>query len=295
MLLYYHQDPLGNFGDDLNPWLWERLLPGWFSGHLAHEPGRRAAGAIGEPLFIGIGTLLNEKVPEAPLRIVFGTGAGYGTRPRLDASWEICCVRGPDTADALGLDRRFAVTDPAALVRVLPLPQPRARWRTAYMPHCSSVRNADWRAICDELRIGFVDPQDPVDAVLAALRSTELLVTEAMHGAIVADALRIPWIAVTSSPAILESKWVDWCKSLGIDYVPARLPMIWKAKPGAGAFARLRPAVKTSLAKMALKRVLAFGRPVLSAPARLERATDELQARLEAFKRRHPRGGAPGE
>ena len=30
MKLYYYKAPLGNFGDDLNPWLWPRLLPDIF-------------------------------------------------------------------------------------------------------------------------------------------------------------------------------------------------------------------------------------------------------------------------
>lgn len=294
MLLYYHQDPLGNFGDDLNPWLWSRLLPGWFSGDLAHEPKRRAAGPIAEPLFVGIGTLLNQNVPEGPPKIVFGAGAGYGPGPRLDASWEFFCVRGPDTASALGLDPALAVTDPAVLVRVVPpAPNGAAVRRMAYMPHCSSARNANWGSLCEDLGIGFIDPHEPVDAVLSGVRSTEVLVTEAMHGAIVADALRIPWIAVSSSPAILGSKWVDWCKSLGLEYRPERLPAVWKTRPDGGAVARLRPRIKMSLAKLALRRVLASGAPVLSKRDRLERVTDELLARLERFKQRHPRPPEP--
>ncbi len=27
MRLYYFKDPRGNFGDDLNPWLWKQLWP----------------------------------------------------------------------------------------------------------------------------------------------------------------------------------------------------------------------------------------------------------------------------
>ena len=45
MKLVYYQDPKGNFGDDLNPWLWERLLP----GRLDDDPSE---------LLVGMGTIL---------------------------------------------------------------------------------------------------------------------------------------------------------------------------------------------------------------------------------------------
>ena len=30
MKIYYFKDPVGNFGDDLNSWLWDTLIPGYF-------------------------------------------------------------------------------------------------------------------------------------------------------------------------------------------------------------------------------------------------------------------------
>jgi succinoglycan biosynthesis protein ExoV len=65
-----------------------------------------------------------------------------------------------------------------------------------------------------------VDPCWPVEQVLAAIGQTKVLLAEAMHGAIVADALGIPWIPIITSPRILTFKWRDWCSSLGLDYRP---------------------------------------------------------------------------
>ncbi len=67
MQLYYFKDRRGNFGDDLNPWLWRQLLPEVMQG----SP---------DELFVGIGTLLNHRLPAAPLKHVFGSGHGYGTK-----------------------------------------------------------------------------------------------------------------------------------------------------------------------------------------------------------------------
>ena len=63
MKLHYFKAPNGNFGDDLNPWIWNRLAPDLLDGDPA-------------TLFVGIGTLLNDQLPSARHTVVFGTGAG---------------------------------------------------------------------------------------------------------------------------------------------------------------------------------------------------------------------------
>lgn len=50
----------GDFGDDLNPWIWGALTP-----ELLDESQ--------DELLLGIGTLINSNVPPAPKKIVFGT------------------------------------------------------------------------------------------------------------------------------------------------------------------------------------------------------------------------------
>ena len=70
MKLHWCELPQGNFGDDLNPWLWPRLLPDL----------EDAAG----PEFVGIGTLLHRRLErESADRVIFSTGAGYSPPPRL--------------------------------------------------------------------------------------------------------------------------------------------------------------------------------------------------------------------
>ena len=106
MRLYYWVEKSGivNFGDDLNPWLWKRLLPYKFNEKSNIQ-------------FIGIGTLLNECIPKADKTLVFGSGVGYGkSLPLIDDSWHFYFVRGPRSAHALGLDDSAAITDPAILL-----------------------------------------------------------------------------------------------------------------------------------------------------------------------------------
>src|SRR5438128_430823 len=107
MKLYFYKHPHNNFGDDLNAWLWDIFLPGLNQATIAPET-----------MFIGIGTLLNSSIPDANEYAIFGTGVGYGKGlPQLDERWKFYCVRGPLSAQTLGLSPDLAVTDPGILVR----------------------------------------------------------------------------------------------------------------------------------------------------------------------------------
>jgi succinoglycan biosynthesis protein ExoV len=64
----------------------------------------------------------------------------------------------------------------------------------------------------------------PVDTVLDHMLASEVVVCEAMHGAIVADALRIPWIASRPLMRVNRAKWQDWADSLGLEIRLADLP-----------------------------------------------------------------------
>ena len=105
MNLYFYRSRSGirNFGDELNPWLWPRLLGS-------------AIDTDEKVLLVGIGTILDSRIPERPAKVVFGSGAGYGQPLKIDDRYSIYCVRGPITAASLGLDRRLAITDSAQLV-----------------------------------------------------------------------------------------------------------------------------------------------------------------------------------
>ena len=290
MKLYFHKDPLGNFGDDLNPWLFERLLPGVFDGHCYHDPMLRQATGEDNSLFVGIGTLLNNKIPGRPIKAVFGSGAGYGPASKVDQSWNIYCVRGPRTAELLGLPPEKAVTDAAALCRRIDLPEAGQGAHFAFMPHCSTARYGLWDLICADLNIRYIDPQGTVDDVFSALRSTEILITEAMHGAILADTLRVPWVPVSTTSGILSLKWQDWCASLNMTYTAWRLPSLWKLKGLTGLTKATISRVKSHLARRALRTVIAKARPQLSNERLLEDRIDQLEARLDLFRSDFARG-----
>ena len=294
MKLYYY--PLQNFGDrPLNTWLWPQLLPSQLQ-------------ADSSTLLVGIGSLLNSSLPLKPLKAIFSTGAGYYERGLPDARWRVYCVRGPLTARLLGLEPDLAVTDGAVLVRTLKLDGRPKTHLAAYMPHWNSAHHGHWRHICAEAGVRFIDPAAPADSIVADIQRAELLITEALHGAIVADALRVPWVSVKAYQHVLDFKWRDWCASIGMAYQPARLPGWYQARSVADKLRRLTagrlPAglsarlvslsVKlaaplyrygASRTAQALERLAKDARPRLRSDQVIDELTSRLLEKLENLKR----------
>lgn len=294
MKLYYHDDFGGihNFGDYLNAWLWPKLL----HGILDEEK---------ETAFIGIGTLLNDRLkgdtPHARTRIVFSTGAGYSDIPfSLDNSFRVYCVRGPLSAQQLGLPVETAITDGALLLRRVYQSRPAKKFRFAYMPHIGGATQTAWQSVCGDLGIDYIDPCGSTEEVLESIGSTEVLFAEAMHGAIAADALRVPWVPIVTSPHILPFKWEDWCRSVGVAYRPEPLSALYDLSPIRDLLLPARK-IKYQLNRTRtlsqINRLMRTARPMLSSEETMERLTVRLEESLDRFKTdvhagrlREPRG-----
>lgn len=230
MKVIYFQDPRGNFGDELNRWLWSKLFGEFISGYGNHVDKSLQDYAGSEPLFYGIGTILDDRIPASAEKIIFGSGFGYGTLPGALHKCDIRFVRGPKTAAALGLPAGQALTDPAILLRhFFPLvPAQAKRFDVAFMPHHSTVAGDFWRRACTALNIHYIDPCGfDTAAVIEQIASSRLVIAEAMHGAIVADTFRVPWIPVTSVTETNSFKWQDWCGSLEMTYAPRKFTPIF--------------------------------------------------------------------
>lgn len=242
MRLYYFKDREGNFGDDLNPWLWQQLFPNFFN-------------ATDKELFVGVGTLLNHRIPAAPAVTVFGSGHGYGELPHVNSDWKFYCVRGPLTAKTLELPAELAITDPASLAaRFHTKPVPKQH-KISYIPHCDSARLGDWARVCAHVDINYIDPRKPFLQVVEAIRQSELLLTEAMHGAILADSFRVPWISVKAYPHICEYKWQDWLMSVELNAQFKQLPPIWQGDVFSPPSVRLKNRIKRVLINTPLWRL----------------------------------------
>ena len=206
MKLHHFHDPEGNFGDDLNHWLWDALLPGW-----------RAAWP--DTWLVGVGTLINDKMPAGAPKMVMGSGVGYGELPSpgLLAECRFVSVRGPRSADALGIAPELGILDPAALIPLLPdFADIGRHGEILFIPHHRSVHRQDWPALCARAGLSYLSPCGEAKAVIRRIAGAKLVVTESMHGAILADAFGVPWHAVSINAQFNGWKWADWGESLGV-------------------------------------------------------------------------------
>ncbi|GGE49007.1 hypothetical protein GCM10007276_27650 [Agaricicola taiwanensis] len=214
MRIFFFQAKDGNFGDDLNDWIWQELWPELPRGQ---DDGQ---------LLIGIGTILGIPLPPGDWqKHVIGSGMGYGEVPVRDGSWHVHAVRGPVTARIWDLPKEAVAGDSAILLRRLPAFQnaPEQRRGVVFMPHLSVVNYARWDEVCRRAGVTYLDPRDDSRRTLAAINQAELVLADAMHAAIVADSLRVPWRPLITTAAISTLKWMDWSLAVGADYRPSKL------------------------------------------------------------------------
>lgn len=218
---YYWESQYGNFGDDLNLWLWDFLLPGFRETHP-------------ETLLVGVGTVLNTALlPADGHKLVLGSGYGYGALPDMSdrSQWDVRCVRGPLTAERAGLSADMGIVDPAVMVADMPefkdLPKIH---RKSFVPHWETAIAGIWPAICETVGLHYIDPRGEAKDVIRAIAQSEMIVAESMHGAILADAFRVPWVAVTTSQSINSFKWNDWARTVGVSYAPRKVPVSTRAE-----------------------------------------------------------------
>jgi succinoglycan biosynthesis protein ExoV len=292
LFFYRRSDDKPNYGDELNLWLWDQIIPG-----ILDEDESTA--------FFGIGTLLNnlvkERAPNAKQIVALGTGAGYNKgMPNIDDSWKVYCLRGPLSALKLGLDPKLAITDGAALLSRLYKPSGVKRYKFSYIPHFtqSIIANEDWVEICAELGIHYIDARRPIHEIIQEIAETEVLLAEAMHGAITADTLRTPWIPILTSQWLLPSKWIDWTMSLNMEFQPHPMTGLdavqecYKLKnlrgiKGSRTIARksMNRWIKKQQAKIQLASIMKNGVAQLSDDTLFESKVCQLEAKVEEFKR----------
>jgi succinoglycan biosynthesis protein ExoV len=134
----------------------------------------------------------------------------------LDERWTLHWVRGPRTAAALRLPEALGLGDPAALLPMVLNPPPARGGGIGFMPHFESIARGAWQQAARQAGVVLIDPRDPPVKVLAAIRRCDMLLSEALHGVIVADAFRVPWVAVRPLAAMHRAKWADWAATIGL-------------------------------------------------------------------------------
>lgn len=304
MRLTYHGGR--NFGDALNPLIFNALFPDFFDDNE-------------EDLFIGIGSIIGLKAANARTRrrIYFSSGFAaddpgtYGTLPKLGPLDDVVCVRGPLTAKAMGLPKEKAIADGAILaVHLFDLRPLQTTTPVAYMPHVGSYGfYRDWEGLLATVGIEVIDPSGEPMEVMRRIQHTGLLLAEAMHGAIMADAIGVPWVPVRCYGTINSFKWRDFTASMGLEYQPQHIPPLFDHTFSAplvrGKLERLglgfvhRPATfiyDTYQRRIVKGRVvdafkrLRTSRPFLSDRALLVQRMDALLGKADHVRRTYGRG-----
>jgi succinoglycan biosynthesis protein ExoV len=292
--LYFYRGEKPNFGDELNAWMWPKLIEGVWDDK-------------DESIFLGIGSIIYDFFPSDKKKVVFGAGyGGYTPLPTIDKKWKFYFVRGKLTAKALGINENLGIGDAAILLRSCVKQKVKKRYKVSFIPHVSSTSTGCWELACQYASINYIDPCAPVDDVLDQILASELVITEAMHGAIVADALRTPWIAAQPLSSIHMNKWFDWTSALDINLKPNQLvgssllesTMLLFDKHNQSIANRIqrRCSLLTKItphafAQRAARRLISISKlqPNLSSDLSIERAHEQMFSKLEELAQ--DRGG----
>lgn len=269
MKLFYYKRPDGieNFGDSLNPWLWQKFI-------------ERELDLDETIAFVGIGTILNRALPRRVASssqiVIFSSGVGYdfGHIPAIDSNWHIYCVRGALSAKCIGAPDNLGIADGAILLKRVFKCSEEKDYRFSFIPHVhhAIVDENFLTEFCQLAGINYIDPRWATETVLDAIGKTEILLAEAMHGAIAAEALRVPWIPIHTSSEILTFKWVDWCYSLGLEYNPIYLNVYGEKNQSEQPAKQLLNLVQNTPYN-------------LSSDSKLESLVCQLEEKLEEFKK----------
>jgi len=235
MKLYYYQDDMANFGDDLNAWLWPKILPNFFDEDKNH-------------LMLGIGSILNHKLPFAEKYTVVGSGWGYGQAPKIDDNWNILCVRGKISCEALGIDPELGIIDPAYLLQDFINEPIEKKYKVSLIPHALSMELGNWQEICDALGIHIIDSRTiDIEFFVNEVRASEKVLTEAMHGAIISDCFGIPWQGYYAYGYINSIKWNDWLSVFDDSVTLKRIDSLYKGYENVSFICTLKNEIKLFL------------------------------------------------
>lgn len=228
---YYYQREGGNFGDDLNMPIFGPVVEA-FSGFSDID------------WLVGIGTVLDGRIGQlSGTKLILGSGLrppGMLRKDRIGAY--VAALRGPLTASALGVPSRFVFSDPGVLAPRIICGSRQVTGDVAFIPHYHSLRVIDCEKLAARAGLRLIRPDQDPDVVIRAIASCDRVVTEAMHGAIVADALGVPWARLRliasrfEGGGVSEFKWADWAGGLGIPHEKAThcLPVVPPPPRGAG-------------------------------------------------------------
>lgn len=211
----------GNFGDEIGPYLFEKIT--------GKRPVYAQPGAAYEHV-ISAGSILNWATCASQV-----WGAGLASWKDEVPACVIRAVRGPLSrlrARSCGVMCSDVYGDPALLLTLFCSAKDETRhYEVGILPHYVDIFRAyEWFGSASHVRI--IDPLQPVEKVISQIRSCDVLFSSSLHGLIVADAYGVPnaWVRMSSSIGGDGMKYWDYLASVGrarVDEPPK--PINWES------------------------------------------------------------------
>jgi pyruvyltransferase len=227
-----------NFGDALSPLICARV-----SGRvIEHAPVARCD-------LIALGSLMQRVKEHFWTRRITVWGTGFiGPEAPRRSRHRYCAVRGKLTASIVRAGDDVVLGDPGLLASMLLEGEPpaEARIRCLVIPHYKDrdhprlqelVRQFPWIEVADVF-------QPPLD-LLGRIRSSEIVLSSAMHGLIAADSLGVPnaWLKLSDELRGGDFKFRDYYSVFGIEPVPTEPSAALIGRLGEIAAAYARPGI----------------------------------------------------
>ena len=206
-LYWFYSESSPNFGDVLNPWLYEKITGG--------APVRVKAGCNKDHV-LAIGTVLNKANSSS---IVWGAGGHAKKAPK-----EILALRGPLSAASLArlnVPSPSIYGDPGLLVARYYVPRVVQATDFTLVPHLHDYKLVNsWYKTDREVRV--LDLRSEVETILDQISSSSLVISSSLHGVVVSHSYGIPvaWAIFQNDLAdqspIGTDKFVDYFLGIGV-------------------------------------------------------------------------------
>lgn len=217
MKLHFWNGP--NFGDRLNKFIFPKIFPDLLNK------------ADDDRLLCGIGSIIEKNlIPNDKKIIVFGSGMRHPLYEGDLTGWDIRFLRGPLSANCLSRSDNFIADTAYCLPFVDEFMhlsnKTKKKHRASLMPYFSYAPLLPWRRMCNYVGINYIDPAGNPNDIIREILSSERIIAGAMHGAIVADICRVPWVRLrmdqfpNEEALTTEFKWADWMCSVGLKTAP---------------------------------------------------------------------------
>jgi len=190
-----------NFGDDINPTFFSLV-----SGQCARFASDRR-----QPHLLGAGSILERATPTS---VVCGSGLLQSPQRRVTPQSTLVAVRGERSLEAFSPRGDVFLGDPIVLVDAWATRGER-RHRFGLVPHVRSVSR--WRQR-NTRGLHLIDPGLPPWQVVEEIGACEIVLSQSLHGLIVADALGVPnvWIAPSRDRVGDRFKFDDYFSTLDV-------------------------------------------------------------------------------